>query len=192
MGSLILASQSPRRVELLSQLGVACRQCPVDIDERPHAGEAPLDYVERMAREKAGALADPDGPVIAADTSVVIDGHILGKPVDREDALRMLALLSARTHDVYTSVALRYHSLDSRVQTTHVTFRELPDDERRWYWATGEPADKAGAYAVQGKAAQFITRIEGSFSGVMGLPLFETAELLRAAGLQNLLRESMA
>lgn len=186
MPFIYLASASPRRRELLNQIGVRHESHPVDIDEsvRPH--EAPRDYVIRLAETKAQTAWTriPAGlrrPVLAADTTVVIDGQILGKPNDREDALRMLALLSGRAHEVYTAVALCDDSgVRSRLSVSRVHFRALEPGEAEKYWASGEPQDKAGSYAVQGHAAVFIERLEGSYSGVMGLPLFETAELLRA------------
>lgn len=181
---IILASASPRRRELLAQIGVQFSVMVADIDETSWADEVAEVYVARMAVEKAQAvrhrLTEAASPILAADTSVVLDGKILGKPCDQEDALSMLARLSGRTHQVYTALAL----LDSEGQThqrlsvSAVTFRGLSEAERVAYWATGEPADKAGAYAIQGRAAVFISRLEGSFSGVMGLPLYETAELL--------------
>lgn len=187
--ALVLASASPRRRELLDQIGVEHRVAPVDLDESRGAGEAPPEYVVRLAREKAEAgwqrLADREREVVlAADTAVVLGDDILGKPRDRADGLAMLLQLSGRTHQVLTAVALRdAGGMASQLSESLVTFRPISRDEAEQYWATGEPRDKAGAYAIQGRAAVFIERIEGSYSGVMGLPLFETALLLGAAGL---------
>jgi septum formation protein len=186
---IYLASASPRRSALLNQIGVRCQVRPVDVDERLLAHETPARYVERLAALKAetlwAQLREPErAPVLGSDTTVALDGHILGKPCDEADGLRMLALLSARTHQVYTAVALRHaHGCDTRLNVSEVTFRALTLEERRAYWASGEPADKAGGYAVQGLAAAFIERIAGSYSGIMGLPLYETAELLTRIGL---------
>jgi septum formation protein len=180
-----LASVSPRRRELLAQIGVPHVVTGAHIDESVHPGERPHDYVQRMARTKAQTVReqDPSLPVLAADTTVVLDGQIFGKPVDRADALRMLGLLSDRTHEVLTAVALAATAdLEMRVSVSAVRFRALSADEIGAYWDTGEPRDKAGAYAVQGLGAVFIESLSGSYSGVMGLPLFETSELLRAAG----------
>lgn len=185
---IYLASASPRRSTLLGQIGVPHAVRPVDIDEAISPGESPAAYVERLAAQKADALWTrlPDAerlPVLGADTSVAIDEDILGKPRDEQEGCRMLQRLSARTHRVYTAVALRHAGgCDSRVNVSEVAFRALEEAEIRAYWQTGEPADKAGGYAVQGLAALFIERITGSFSGIMGLPLFETGELLRAIG----------
>jgi septum formation protein len=185
-----LASASPRRRELLSQIGVSFQVLNVAIDESVAAGEDAITYVTRLAQAKAGAgwgqsqgKGPPARPVLAADTAVVIGGEILGKPGDCEDALRMLTLLSGRTHEVLTAVALATASgLASCVSRSEVTFRRINAVEAREYWNTGEPCDKAGGYAIQGYGAVFVADLHGSFSGVMGLPLFETAELLRQAG----------
>jgi septum formation protein len=185
-----LASASPRRRELLSQIGVSFQVVNVAIDESVAAGEGAVAYVTRLAEAKAGAgrrHSDGEGlparPVIAADTAVIIDGEILGKPGDCEDALRMLTRLSGRTHEVLTAVALAtVGGLASRVSRSEVTFRPISAVEAREYWNTGEPCDKAGGYAIQGYGAVFVAGLHGSFSGVMGLPLFETAELLRQSG----------
>jgi septum formation protein len=182
--AIYLASASPRRGELLRQIGVAHEARPVDVDESPRAGEAPAHYALRLAQEKARALWEqvPDAerrPVLAADTTVALGEEILGKPAGRADAIMMLERLSGREHQVHTAIALLHAGgADSRVSTSSVTFRLLSPAEIEWYWQTGEPADKAGAYAVQGKAAIFIRHLAGSYSGVMGLPLFETWELL--------------
>jgi septum formation protein len=182
---LRLASASPRRRELLSQIGVPHIVTGAHIDESVHEGERPHDYVQRMARTKAETVWNQDGalPVLAADTTVVLDGIVFGKPADAADAYRMLRLLSGRTHEVLTAVALASaEGLSIRVSVSSVRFRVLTEAEIETYWETGEPKDKAGAYAVQGLAAVFIESLTGSYSGVMGLPLFETSELLRAAG----------
>jgi septum formation protein len=184
---IILASQSPRRAELLRQVGIAFEICVADVDEGVRSGEAPPDYVRRVALAKAEAVHAhvPSLPVLAADTAVVIDGRILGKPDDRADALAMLAQLSGRTHEVLSGVALLADKPAYRLSISRVSFRPISPGEAAAYWTTGEPADKAGAYAVQGLAAAFIERIEGSYSGIMGLPLFETLEMLRGAGLRG-------
>jgi len=182
--AIYLASASPRRGELLRQIGVAHEARPVDVDESPRAGEAPAHYALRLAQEKARALWEqvPDVerlPVLAADTTVALGEEILGKPADRAEAIAMLQRLSGREHQVHTAIALLHAGgAESRVSTSRVTFRTLSSAEIEWYWQTGEPADKAGGYAVQGKAAIFIRHLAGSYSGVMGLPLFETWELL--------------
>jgi septum formation protein len=182
---LRLASVSPRRRELLAQIGVPHLVTGAHIDESPHPGERPHDYVQRMARTKAQTVWEQDLslPVLGADTTVVLDGKVFGKPVDRADALHMLGLLSGRTHDVLTAVALvSGEGVSMRVSVSAVRFRALAADEIAAYWETGEPHDKAGAYAIQGLGAVFVESLTGSFSGVMGLPLFETSELLREAG----------
>jgi septum formation protein len=181
---LRLASVSPRRRELLTQIGVPHVVTGAHIDESVHPGERAHDYVQRMARTKAQTVWEQDLslPVLGADTTVVLDGTVFGKPEDRADGLRMLHLLSGRTHEVLTAVALASkEGLEMRVSVSAVRFRTLDADEIAAYWETGEPRDKAGAYAVQGLGAVFIESLTGSFSGVMGLPLFETSELLRAA-----------
>jgi len=243
---LYLASGSPRRRELLQQIGVSFRVLGTGVDETALPDEAPAAYVARLAAAKAEAgwravagvavrAADTAGggavfaastailaadtavlagdtaagdaefkadtaagvavlaadtavlaadtAVLAADTAVVIDGGIIGKPADRADGERMLLRLSGRTHEVLTAVALRSaHALNSRLSRSEVTFRHIGEGEARAYWETGEPADKAGGYAIQGRAAVFVAHLRGSYSGVMGLPLFETAELLEQAG----------
>ncbi len=187
---LILASSSPRRRELLNQVGMAYQVIVADIDESIRPGEDVGEYVCRMAREKALEVHQRDGVTVAvlgADTAVVVNGRVLGKPVDREDAIRMLESLSGRTHEVWSAVALVSPGggLRQRLNITRVTFSEL---DRAWiesYCDSGEPMDKAGAYGVQGIAAQKISHMEGSYSGVMGLPLHETAEILQAAGVLN-------
>lgn len=182
-----LASRSPRRRELLNQIRVPHALIDVEIDETPLAGELAEAFVMRMALEKARAavrgLPRADLPVLAADTDVVVDGRILGKPLDEEDAVRMLGCLSGRSHRVLSAVALIWKGERARMSESLVCFRPLDEAEIRAYWRTGEPAGKAGGYGIQGLAATFVERLEGSYSGVMGLPLFETAELLREAGL---------
>jgi septum formation protein len=188
---VFLASGSPRRRELLKQIGVSFQVLKVEIDESIAAGEAPFGYVSRLARAKATAGARLDtapasgarGVVLGADTAVVVDGTILGKPADEEDGERMLRLLSGRTHEVLTAVALATpEGVMSRISESEVTFRKICAAEAREYWRSSEPLDKAGGYAIQGYGAVFVSALKGSYSGVMGLPLFETAELLRAAG----------
>lgn len=184
---LYLASASPRRAELLAQLGVTFSVTPADIDETPRAGEAPDAYVERVAREKAHAAWDElesrDAPVLAADTAVVVAGRILGKPTDEADAARMLSSLSGGPHEVLTAVAaLDADHEDAVVSRTTVVFRPIDPDEFPAYWETGEPRDKAGGYAIQGLGAMFVEEIHGSYSGVMGLPVYETARLLAGFG----------
>ncbi len=188
---IYLASASPRRRELLQQIGVSFRVLGAAIDEAVLPGEAPAAYVARVAAAKAGSgwqgsREAAEVPVLAADTAVVLDGKILGKPKDRRDAEGMLQQLSGRTHEVLTAVALRTAGgLQSTLSRSEVTFRPVSAREAQAYWETGEPHDKAGAYAIQGRAAVFIADLRGSFSGVMGLPLFETAELLSAAGVPH-------
>jgi len=184
---IILASQSPRRAELLAQVDIEFRVEPAHIDERVRDDERAADYVERMAISKARAVhqAFPSHPVLGSDTAVVLDQAILGKPADRDDAIRMLLALSRRTHEVLTGVAVVSDRVDYRLNVSQVRFREISRQEAEAYWATGEPADKAGGYAIQGLAAAFVERIEGSYSGIMGLPLFETMQILRAIGVHS-------
>ena len=187
-GFVHLASSSPRRAALLDQIGVAFEVIAVDVDESRRSGESPGDYVRRVATEKSSRAIERLGasrraPVIAADTAVVVGDETLGKPIDPRDALRMLALLSGRSHRVLTTVAIADGDREAaETSESRVWFRETAEDERRAYCASGEPLDKAGGYAVQGLAAVFIERIEGSYSGIMGLPVFETAALLREFG----------
>lgn len=184
---LILASASPRRSELLKQIGIQHQIIAVDIDETPLANEAPLAYVERVAAEKSAACLDQYGshlPILAADTSVICDGQILGKPRDLSHALAMLSLLSGRSHQVYSAISLRGKQHWQALSVSEVRFKPLSHDDILAYWHTGEPYDKAGAYAIQGLASTFIESITGSFSGVMGLPLFETAQLLAKQGIK--------
>lgn len=193
--TLVLASASPRRRELLRQLGVDYRCEPADIDESRLAGEKPADYVLRMAREKARAVADryPGGgvAVLAADTSVVIDEDVLGKPVDHFDGLGMLARLSGRTHSVLTGICLLAgDECQSQVVETGVSFVQLTREQCEAYLATDEPWDKAGGYAIQGLAGAFVRAIEGSYSNVVGLPLTETWQLLSGRGIPTALERA--
>jgi septum formation protein len=189
---IVLASASPRRSELLRQVGVAHEVQPVSVDEAMLPGEAPGAYVSRVACIKAETLWDQRRdaeclPVLGSDTAVVLGRRVYGKPRDRDDAIRVLQDLSGRVHEVYTAVALRHPAgIDVRLSGSEVTFAELTRAEIEQYWQSGEPLDKAGAYAVQGLAAVFISRIAGSYSGIMGLPLYETAELLALAGVTPL------
>ncbi|NOS89219.1 MAG: septum formation inhibitor Maf [Methylococcaceae bacterium] len=183
---LILASASPRRKELLAQIQVSCHVCAVDIDETPYPNESPLAYVQRVAAEKSAAcmaLLNTDLPILAADTTVVLGSVIMGKPKDEADAVAMLTQLSGKTHQVYSAVSLRGREHSQAVSITDVTFRQLTEQEIRAYWHSGEPLDKAGAYAIQGLGGIFVESIHGSFSGVVGLPLFETAALLSQQGI---------
>jgi septum formation protein len=184
---LVLASASPRRSALLSQIGVRHRVLPAEIDETRRPLE-PIDrcvtrLAEAKAREVAQRIGERSVPVLGADTAVVIAGQMLGKPRDRDDALAMLAQLSDREHEVLSAVALcRDDVIAWRLSRSVVRFRALPRAECEAYWDSAEPQDKAGAYAIQGRAAVFVQSLQGSYSGVMGLPLFETAALLSAAG----------
>jgi len=188
---LCLASASPRRRELLTQIGVPHLVQPADLDETPLAGEAPGDYVERLARAKAQTVwrdrqvnGAPLLPVLGADTTVTIDGQVLGKPADEIALQAMFERLSGREHAVWSAVALANEDgTTSRRSCTRVKFRLITAAEVARYWASGEPRDKAGGYAIQGLGAVFVERIEGSYSGVVGLPLLETAALLVAAGI---------
>lgn len=187
---IYLASASPRRSELLRQIGIAHEVRAVAVDESVDTGEAPVEYVLRLAEAKARVLwkqlaAGERLPVLAADTTVALEGEIFGKPADYAEAAAMLSRLSGRTHQVHTAVALLHAGGGAaRVASSSVSLREVTPEEIAWYWRTGEPRDKAGGYAVQGRAAVFIRHLSGSYSGVMGLPLFETWELLsRVPGL---------
>ncbi|MDT8880356.1 Maf family protein [Halomonas saccharevitans] len=181
---LCLASASPRRRDLLSSIGVTVEVRPVDIDETPRPSESAADYVVRLAREKALAGARLTRlPTLGSDTAVVRDGEILGKPASRDHAASMLGSLSGRGHEVLTGVAVSGPAgVLTACVTTRVFMRELTTAELAAYWVTGEPADKAGGYAIQGLAAVFVEHIEGSHSAVVGLPLFETADLLARQG----------
>ena len=194
--SIYLASRSPRRRELLAQIGVKFNQLLLraqpdpdpESNEQPLQQESPAAYVDRLARAKALAGWNrveqrklPRAPVLAADTAVALDERILAKPADRRDAAHMLGALSGKWHDVLTAVALRYgERIECALSRTAVQFRPIGEDEIRGYLATGEGDDKAGAYAIQGRAAQFVVEMRGSYSGVMGLPLYETAQLIGA------------
>ncbi len=186
---LHLASRSPRRAELLGRLGLHFGVIDLDLLEQQGADEAAADYVRRAAREKAGAglmqvVAVPDALVLGADTEVILDGVVFGKPVDAADAAGMLRRLSGRTHDVITAVSVVSAGREAQaVSTSGVTFADMGEADIDAYLATGEWAGKAGAYAIQGRAQAHIAHLSGSFSGVMGLPLFETAQLLRQFGL---------
>lgn len=188
---IYLASSSPRRRELLDQVGVRYRVLTVDVPEEPGRHETAEMFCLRAALTKARAgrdLVPPQDrvPVLGADTVVAVDGRILGKPRDRGDGLEMLSALSDNTHHVYTAVAMvNTDGMEAtRLSVSSVTFRAAGRDELEAYWETGEPADKAGAYAIQGRGAVFIQHLEGSYSGVMGLPLFETGQVLRQFGVK--------
>ena len=189
-GTLILASASPRRRELLVQIGIAHTVQPADIDESRHPGEAPDAYVRRLALEKARAVAAgrPAATILGADTTVVLDEEVLNKPVDRADAAQMLGALAGRTHHVHTGIAVlspageRGHLESVHVETTAVTFTAIRPAELEAYLATGDSLDKAGAYGIQGYAARWIARIEGDFFNVVGLPLVSVLRLLHEAG----------
>lgn len=196
---IYLASKSPRRRELLRQIGVQYEllmmreQSPrIDVDEAPLRDESAHAYVQRIVLLKAAAATKvmrdrrlPPRLILSADTTVTIDGEVLGKPVDRDDAVRMLKRLSGQSHQVLTAIAVTAdRELKHILSTSFVTFAQLNDDEIKRYVDSGEPMDKAGGYAVQGIAAKFISKLSGSYSGVMGLPLYETATLLRQCGLQ--------
>ena len=184
--TIILASRSPRRVELLKQIGIESIVRPADVDETPLAGEAPEKYVQRVAKQKVIVTAKnlksefANLPVLAADTTVALNGEILGKPENDADAIAMLKKLSGSKHAVYTAVAVSLKDKEKVIlSTTMVEMMPLTEAMIAAYVATGEQRDKAGSYAIQGKAGAWVARIEGSYSGVMGLPLYETAKLLR-------------
>ncbi len=182
---MILASASPRRRDLLNMIGIRHETIPADIDETYLAGEPPLVHAERLAREKGAAVARhyPDALLISADTIVVIDAQVLGKPRNNSEAARMLRQLSGRTHTVFTAVAVaRGGRMESGVEAVAVTFRHLSDDEIAAYIATGEPMDKAGAYGIQGFGATIVERIDGDFFAVMGLALGKMVQLMRLVG----------
>jgi len=183
---LHLASSSPRRRQILEGMGLEFTAAGVDVDERQHPGESADIMVVRLAVEKAcAAVPGPETVVLGADTAVVLDGEVFGKPADAAEALRMLAALSGRRHLVMTGVAVRSGgSTASALSVTEVKFREIGPDEALDYWQSGEPRGKAGAYAIQGLAGAFVEEIAGSYTGVVGLPVLETAELLRAAGIE--------
>lgn len=198
---LYLASQSPRRRKLLAQLGLKPELIPIEVDETPKPNESPEDYVRRVARAKAKAgleavpdVSDPAAPnaasnkplILAADTAVVCESRILGKPADQMDACHMLRLLAGREHQVMTAVSIQGRQEAALMVETRVQMRTIHEEEIIAYWQTGEPHGKAGAYAIQGLGTRFVQRIEGSYSNVVGLPLFETAALLEAAGIRCL------
>lgn len=199
---IYLASRSPRRRELLKQIGIGYEMLLLredlvrgaDVDETPQSGEDPHDYVRRIAEIKAatgwlrvGQRRLPRLPVLAADTAVIVEGRILGKPTGSQEAIEMLGALAGREHEVLSAVAVAYEGrLEMRLSVSKVGFKPLSDEQIRRYVMTGEPLDKAGAYAIQGKAAAFVSSLSGSYSGVMGLPLSETAELLTDFGMEIL------
>jgi septum formation protein len=191
---IILASASPRRKELLAQINITPIIHPVDLDETPLPDEKPLAYVQRVAAEKSAlclassaAILNPNLPVLAADTAVVLDDSIMGKPKNQEDGMAMLSRLSGRTHFVFSAISIRGAQHWQAVSMTEVTFRSLSETEIMAYWHTGEPLDKAGSYAIQGLGGLFVESIKGSYSGVMGLPLYETAGLLAKQGIDLLI-----
>jgi septum formation protein len=176
---LVLASGSPRRRELLAGVGLRFAVRPADLDEVRRPGEDPVDYVRRLSADKAEEVAGPAELVVAADTTVELGGEVLEKPVDAPEAKRMLRALSGRTHHVHTGVTVRSgRRAETIVVSTAVSFVDLPDEAIEWYVATGEAADKAGAYGIQGAAGAFVERVDGSVTNVIGLPLAETLRLL--------------
>lgn len=186
---LILASASPRRKQLLRQLGITFKIMPQNIVERPELGEAPEKFVERMADEKAmsalGNLMGNNIVVLASDTIIVCDGRVLGKPKNKSEGIKMLRSLSDKSHRVLSAVTLASSTRQKSVLSdTTVIFRDISEIEAEYYWESGEPAGKAGGYAIQGVGSVFVQSIKGSYSGVMGLPLFETAQLFREFGIQ--------
>ncbi|MEY3885542.1 MAG: hypothetical protein RIS87_1317 [Pseudomonadota bacterium] len=195
---IYLASRSPRRVELLQQIGILCVTLPTDIDETQSLNESPIDYVMRLARQKAEACLQtltPEqrlSPIIAADTTVVLDGQVLGKPEDDNDARQILTRLSGRVHQVHTAVALAFNNqIEVVLSTTVVEMMDLSVAQIEAYIASGDHRDKAGSYGIQGAAGAWIKRIEGSYTGVMGLPLYETATLLRQCDFENVTLENV-
>jgi nucleoside triphosphate pyrophosphatase len=187
---LHLASSSPRRRAILATMGVGFSFAGVDLDETPGAGEDATDLVLRLAGSKAQATSVESLPILGADTAVVLGEHIFGKPHSEDDALMMLAALSGRTHRVLTAVAIvKGTSVDTAVSDTEVRFRDIHPDEALAYWHSGEPQGKAGSYAIQGLGGIFVEWIKGSYSGVVGMPVFETAALLRQRGI-SVLRET--
>ncbi len=187
MTEIVLASASPRRAELLDQIGIKFRVDAADIDESIIPGEQPIDLVERLARQKATSKLPCESVILSADTIVINEGSILGKPRDRHDAMDMLARLSNRIHQVVTAICVADGtSLVTEVVTTSVALRMISQAEATAYWDSGEPLDKAGGFAIQGLGAVFVKNIQGSYSNVVGLPLFETAALLGRYGIQAL------
>lgn len=185
---LYLASTSPRRRDILASLGLDFDVVPVNVDETPLDGESPAALVLRLSVAKARAAdVGAEGVALGSDTAVVVDGRMLSKPRDRQDGLEMLGLLAGRAHRVLTGVAVSHsQGTNTALSETDVIFREISRDEALAYWQSGEPRDKAGAYAIQGLGGAFVERIEGSYTGVVGLPVFETIELLRDAGIDVL------
>jgi septum formation protein len=190
---IYLASRSPRRVELLKQIGILCVTLPADIDETQNLNESPIDYVMRLARQKAEACSQALNseqrlsPILAADTTVVLDEQVLGKPEDDNDARQILTRLSGRVHQVHTAVALAFNNqIEVVLSTTVVEMMDLSVAQIEAYIASGDHRDKAGSYGIQGAAGAWIKRIEGSYTGVMGLPLYETAALLRKCDLESM------
>lgn len=190
--ALVLASASPRRVELLKQIGVEFTQTPANVNEDVHDNEPAADYVLRLAREKAFVIAfeQPDKYVLGSDTTVHINGKILGKPVDFDDFMEMMALLSGQTHEVITAVCIATVGptgldMSETLVTSKVTFTELSQQQRLTYWESGEPIGKAGGYAIQGIGGQFVKHIDGSYSGIVGLPLAQTVTCLQESGVIN-------
>ena len=182
---VILASQSPRRRELLTLVGIVHEVRPADIDETYLSGEVPREHALRLARAKAQKITEPDAVVIGSDTIVVVDGDVLGKPTDDADAARMLRRLSGRSHSVITAVAVRWKGrVESDAETVGVTFHELSDEQIHGYIATREPMDKAGAYGIQGFGATIVARVDGDYFAVMGLPLQRMVLLMRRLGLR--------
>ncbi len=187
---IILASASPRRAELLHQLQLEFEVVPADIDESPQEGESPLAYVQRIAQAKAAAIRERYSQhevIIAADTAVCLGEKIYGKPADQADGMQMLASLSDQTHNVYTAVVVSQGTtIEGAVSDSEVTFRSISPREAESYWRTGEPLGKAGGYAIQGLGAIFVKRIKGSYTGVVGLPLYELTQLLNKTTVQIL------
>jgi septum formation protein len=190
---IYLASRSPRRVELLKQIGILCVTLPADIDETQNLNESSIDYVMRLARQKAEACSQALNseqrlsPILAADTTVVLDEQVLGKPEDDNDARQILTRLSGRVHQVHTAVALAFNNqIEVVLSTTVVEMMDLSVAQIEAYIASGDHRDKAGSYGIQGAAGAWIKRIEGSYTGVMGLPLYETAALLRKCDLESM------
>lgn len=187
---IYLASKSPRRRKLLEQIGVHYALIATELEEEPLLGEAPEDYVLRVSLDKAKAgqklISGNELPVLGADTAVIVDERILGKPSCEDDAAAMLRTLSGRTHRVLSAVALVGSEESAVLSISEVSFRQIRSAEIRAYWQTGEPADKAGGYAIQGLGALFVRELRGSYSGVMGLPLYETGRLLAAEGIRAL------
>ncbi len=187
MSQIILASASPRRAELLDQVGITYEIQSVDIDEDSMQNESAEDLVQRLAIEKSQAIKNSHMPVLGADTLGLIGDQLLVKPIDLDHSIEMLSAMSGNWHDILSAVAITHKENTSvRLNRNRVLFRKISQNEMLRYWQTGEPRDKAGSYAIQGIAAMFIERIEGSYSGIMGLPLFETMQLLNDLGISNL------